>query len=62
MRPTPESSEFLTPEEARRVLRVSRSKIYELLAQHRIKHAKIGRVIRIRRTALEAFIENNTTR
>ncbi|PBC78926.1 excisionase family DNA binding protein [Streptomyces sp. TLI_235] len=50
-----------TPEEAARVLRISRSKLYQLLADHELGSIKIGRCRRVRPADIEAYIERQAT-
>jgi excisionase family DNA binding protein len=45
--------EYLTPEETRAYLRLSRGSIYELLRRNEIEHVRFGRLIRIPKTALK---------
>ena len=45
--------EFLTPEECRRYLAISRNGIYDLLRRGDIPHRRFGRIIRIPKTALQ---------
>jgi excisionase family DNA binding protein len=47
-----ELPELVTPEEARAFLRVSRNVMYELIRSQRIASIRLGRSIRIPRTAL----------
>ena len=44
--------EFLTPEEFRQYLGLSRNGVYELLRRQQIPHVRFGRLIRIPKTAL----------
>lgn len=44
--------QFLSPEEARVVLNVSRTAIYEILRRGELEHVRFGRIIRIPRDAL----------
>jgi excisionase family DNA binding protein len=44
--------EYVNPEEAARVLRVSKNTMYELLRSGQIRSTRFGRVIRIPRSAL----------
>jgi len=46
--------EWLSPEEVRAYLRVSRSTIYELLRRGEIPHVRFGRLMRIPKAALRA--------
>lgn len=47
---------FLAIDEAREVLRVGRSKFYELVADGEIKLTKIGRKSLVRQADLDAFV------
>ena len=51
--PVAELPEFLSPEEFRRYMDLSRSTVYELLRRDEIPHCKFGRCIRIPKSALE---------
>jgi excisionase family DNA binding protein len=44
--------EFLSPDEVRVYLRLSRNTIYELLRREEIPHVRFGRTIRIPKAAL----------
>ena len=46
--------EFLSPEEFRQYLGLSRNGVYELLRRQEIPHVRFGRLIRIPKTALRA--------
>jgi excisionase family DNA binding protein len=46
----------LTVEELHEVLRIGRNAAYDLLARDEIYHVKIGRSIRIPRSAVERFL------
>ncbi|QGV79350.1 helix-turn-helix domain-containing protein [Streptomyces ficellus] len=46
------------PEEAAEALAVSRSTVYELMAEGTLKYIKLGRTRRIRRADLEAYVAN----
>jgi len=50
---------LLTPEEAARALRVSRSKLYELARTGQIPTIRIGSVLRVPRRRLEALIDRD---
>jgi excisionase family DNA binding protein len=50
---------LLTPEEAARTLRVSRSKLYQLARSGQIPTLRVGSVLRIPRRRLEALIERD---
>ena len=63
MDPTTERETYpllLTPEEAARTLRVSRSKLYELARSGQIPTFRVGSVLRIPRRQLEALINSET--
>ncbi|MEU6365417.1 helix-turn-helix domain-containing protein [Streptomyces sp. NPDC046931] len=47
-----------TPKEAAKVLRFGRSTVYELMADGALKYVKRGRSRRIRRSDLEAYVNN----
>jgi excisionase family DNA binding protein len=47
---------LLTVVEAARLLRISRNLAYELVAQHQIPSVHFGRIIRVPRQALEAWV------
>ena len=51
---------ILTIPEVARYLKISKSKIYSLVAREEIPHLKIGRNVRIRRKDLQAWIEKQT--
>lgn len=53
-----QSTTFLTIDEARAVLRLGRSKFYELVAEGGIKLTKIGRKSLVRQSDLDSFIAN----
>lgn len=53
---------LVTPAEAASALRISRSKLYEILADGSLSSVKIGGARRIRVSDLEAFIEALTAR
>lgn len=48
--------EWVTPEEARTVLRFGRTKIYEELKANNLPSVRFGRLIRIPRGALEQLL------
>ncbi|MBS3940269.1 MAG: helix-turn-helix domain-containing protein [Actinobacteria bacterium] len=52
--------QLLTIVDAARHLGISRSKIYELLAEGELSSVRIGRTRRIALAALEEFIESHT--
>lgn len=53
------SKEWYSPDELWRWLGLGRTKIYELLQSGEIPSHKIGRVRRIRRRDIEAWLERN---
>ncbi|MGH9421884.1 MAG: helix-turn-helix domain-containing protein, partial [Thermoanaerobaculia bacterium] len=54
---TPDPSQsLLTVEEAAAVLRIGRNMCYELIRQGQIPHVRLGRLIRVPRFGLEAWI------
>lgn len=50
--------EYLTPEEASRYLRLSLESVYEFIRQNELQASSKGRFWRIKRSALEDFIED----
>jgi excisionase family DNA binding protein len=54
--PTGGTDALLTPAEAAAVLRIGRSKLYELIARGGIESVKLGRCRRFRRSDLDRFI------
>ena len=52
---------LLTVTEAATLLRISRNLAYELVAQGRLPHIRLGRVIRISRLGLESWIANESS-
>jgi excisionase family DNA binding protein len=55
-RPSTEPEVLLTPAEAADVLKIGRSKLYELMARGAINSVKLGRCRRFRRSDLDLFI------
>jgi excisionase family DNA binding protein len=51
---------LLRPEEVGRILDISRSKTYQLLASGALPSIRAGKSIRVPRAALEKWIEANT--
>jgi len=49
---------LLTPEEAAKLLSISRSKLYELLASEELESVRIGASRRIPTSALDRFVEH----
>ena len=56
----PTTRELLTVMEAAQLLRVSRTTMYELIWQDQVPYLKLGRLIRVPRAALLAWIEQAT--
>ena len=54
-------AKLLTPEEAAKVLRIGRSKLYQLLAAQELTSIKIGRSRRVRLADVEEYIERLAT-
>jgi excisionase family DNA binding protein len=54
--PSGEPDVLLTPSEAAAVLKIGRSKLYELMARGAINSVKLGRCRRFRRSDLDRFI------
>ncbi len=50
--------EYLTPEEASRYLRLSLGSVYKFIQRNELQASPKGRFWRIKRSALEEFIEN----
>jgi excisionase family DNA binding protein len=57
-RSSSEPDVLLTPSEAAAVLKIGRSKLYELMARGAINSVKLGRCRRFRRSDLELFIRS----
>ena len=51
---------LLKIDEAAEYLRIGQTKLYALMKARRIRRVKIGRSTRIRRSALDAYIERHT--
>ena len=49
---------LLTPEEAAKSLRISRTKLYELKSRNQIRFVKIGHTLRFRPQDLEEVVTN----
>jgi excisionase family DNA binding protein len=49
-----EEQEYLKVSEVAKLLRISRARAYEMVADESIPHVRVGRCIRIRRTELES--------
>ena len=55
-----EHTELLRPHEVRMLLRIGRSKVYEMIAQGELPVVRIGRAVRIPRRELERWIAEHT--
>lgn len=55
--PPAQDYDLLTVPEAAKLLRISRNLTYELVARHELPAIRLGRVIRIPRPALDAWME-----
>lgn len=53
-------AELLKVSEVQAVLGVGRSTVYELIARHELPSLRIGRLVRVPRWALVAWIDNRT--
>ena len=58
--PLPGNHELLTVMEAADLLRVSRNTMYELIWQDQVPYLKLGRLIRVPRSALLTWIHQAT--
>lgn len=56
-----DNGELLRPNEVQRLLRVGRSKVYEMIARGELPVVRIGRAVRIPRHALDEWIAERTT-
>jgi excisionase family DNA binding protein len=54
--------ELLRPLEVQKILRIGRSKLYEMIARQELPVVRIGRAVRIPRRELEQWIAEHTTR
>ena len=54
-------SELLRPGDVQRLLRIGRSKVYEMIARGELPVVGIGRAVRIPRHELEGWIAERTT-
>jgi excisionase family DNA binding protein len=59
--PSHTENEILTIPEVANFLKISKSKIYNLVAKKEIPHLKIGRNVRIRLADLDEWIKKQTT-
>jgi excisionase family DNA binding protein len=53
--------EWLTYEEARRLVGLSRTSLWKLVNSGSVTGARVGRSVRINRTSLEAYMERQVT-
>jgi excisionase family DNA binding protein len=53
--------QLLRPEDVQRILRVGRSKVYEMIAEGELPVIRIGRAVRIPRGELERWIAERTS-
>lgn len=51
----------LKVEEAAKMLSISRSQAYQLIAEGVLPHVRFGNAVRVPRRALEAWVEQRTT-
>lgn len=57
LKQAPVEREWLGYEEARRLVGLSRTTLYRLIASGEVKAARIGRSVKINRTSLEGYME-----
>jgi excisionase family DNA binding protein len=55
-----EHTELLRPHEVQMLLRIGRSKVYEMIAHGELPVVRIGRAVRIPRRELERWIAEHT--
>ena len=53
--------EVLRPEDVQRILRIGRSKVYQMIARGELPVIRIGRVVRVPRRELERWIEDKNS-
>lgn len=53
--------EVLRPGDVQRILRIGRSKVYEMIARGELPVIRIGRVVRVPRRELERWIEDKNS-
>jgi excisionase family DNA binding protein len=53
--------QLLRPEDVQKILRVGRSKVYEMIAEGELPILRIGRAVRIPRRELERWIAERTS-
>jgi excisionase family DNA binding protein len=54
-------NELLRPEDVQSILRIGRSKVYEMIAHGELPVVRIGRAVRIPRDELERWVAEHTT-
>lgn len=57
-----EEPEILTVSEAARFLRMGRNQLYEAIGRNEIPHRRIGRTIRLSRSALVRWLDRGVSR
>jgi excisionase family DNA binding protein len=55
------NDELLRPDDVQLILRIGRSKVYEMIARGELPVVRIGRVVRVPRKELERWIEDRTS-
>jgi excisionase family DNA binding protein len=50
--------EYLTPDEFRDYMRISRNGVYDLLRRGEVRHVRLGRMIRIPKAALQQLTDS----
>jgi excisionase family DNA binding protein len=55
------NDELLRPDDVQQILRIGRSKVYEMIARGELPVIRIGRVVRLPRKELERWIEDRTS-
>jgi excisionase family DNA binding protein len=53
--------ELLRPEDVQRILRIGRSKVYEMIARGELPMIRIGRVVRVPSRELDRWMEERNT-
>lgn len=53
-------NELLRPEDVQSILRIGRSKVYEMIARGELPVVRIGRAVRIPRDELERWVAEHT--
>ena len=55
------TSPWVTPAEIAAELNISKMTVFRLLRDGKIRHTRVGRQFRIRRSDFDQYLENNTT-